>query len=61
VLGALRLFVEECPGCEGPVTLEERVVESCCTSYDVIAGRCRACDARLFEVRLPTSFDAEPA
>ena len=61
VLGALRLFVEECPACEGSVTLEERVVESCCASYDVIAGRCGACDARLFEMRLPSSFDAESA
>ena len=59
VLGALRLFVEECPACEGRVTLEERVVESCCTSYDVIAGRCAACDARLFELDLPPSLAAE--
>ncbi|WP_144800040.1 hypothetical protein [Halorubrum depositum] len=59
VLGALRLFVEECPACEGPVSLEERVVESCCTSYDVIAGRCAACNARLFELDLPPSLAAE--
>ncbi|TKX79762.1 hypothetical protein [Halorubrum sp. SD626R] len=59
VLGALRLFVEECPACEGPVSLEERVVESCCSSYDVIAGRCAACDARLFETDLPPSLAAE--
>ncbi|ELZ51805.1 hypothetical protein C464_00379 [Halorubrum coriense DSM 10284] len=61
VLGALRLFVEVCPACEGSVRLEERVVESCCASYDVIAGRCTACDARLFEMRLPSSFDADAA
>ncbi|MFO8115670.1 MAG: hypothetical protein R6U01_10020 [Halorubrum sp.] len=59
VLGALRLFVAECPACEGSVTLEERVVESCCASYDVVAGRCVACDARLFEVELPPSLAAE--
>lgn len=59
VLGALRLFVEECPACEGPVSLEERVVESCCTSYDVVAGRCTACNARLFELDLPPSLAAE--
>jgi len=61
VLGALRLFVEVCPACEGSVRLEERVVGSCCASYDVIAGRCTACDARLFEMRLPSSFDADAA
>lgn len=58
VLGALRLFVETCPTCEGTVTLEERVVESCCTSYDVVAGRCLDCDARLFEMDLPPSVAA---
>jgi len=58
VLGALRLFVDRCPACEGSVTLEERVVESCCSSYDAIAGRCTACDARLFEMRVPTPIAA---
>ncbi|WP_050033541.1 hypothetical protein [Halorubrum halophilum] len=59
VLGALRLFVERCPTCEGTVQLEERVVESCCTSYEVVAGRCTACDARLFELDLPPSLAGE--
>jgi len=59
VLGALRLFVERCPTCEGPVQLEERVVESCCSSYEVVAGRCTACDARLFELDLPPSIADE--
>jgi len=58
VLGALRLFVDECPSCAGEVGLEERVVESCCSSYDVVAGRCAGCDARLFELRLPESVAA---
>ena len=58
VLGALRLFVEECPSCAGEVGLEERVVESCCSSYDAVAGRCAGCDARLFELRLPESAAA---
>jgi len=58
VLGALRLFVDRCPACEGSVALEERVVESCCSSYDAIAGRCTACDARLFEMRVPTPIAA---
>lgn len=61
LIGALRLFVEACPACEGPVGLEERVVESCCTSYDVIAGRCAACNARLFEMDLPASLKTESA
>lgn len=58
-LGALRLFVDECPACAGDVALEERVVESCCTSRDVVAARCRGCDARLFEMDLPESIAVE--
>ncbi|WP_193309659.1 hypothetical protein [Halorubrum halophilum] len=61
VLGAIRLFVEECPACDGLVALEERVVESCCSSYDVVAGRCTECDARLFEMQLPSPPAAEAA
>lgn len=56
VLGALRLFVESCPSCEGVVRLEEGVVESCCTSRAVVAGTCSACHARLFEMDLPPSL-----
>ena len=59
VLGAIRLFVEQCPACDGLVALEERVVESCCSSYDVVAGRCTECDARLFEIQLPSPPAAE--
>ena len=61
VLGAVRLFVDECPVCEGAVSLEARVVESCCSSYDVVAGRCAGCDARLFEIDLPASAAADSA
>jgi hypothetical protein len=61
VLGAVRLFVEDCPTCEGSVELESRVVESCCTTRDVIAGRCAACNARLFEMDLPPSLAADSA
>lgn len=62
VLGALRLFVESCPSCEGVVTVEEDVVESCCTRYAVVAGTCSACHARLFELDLPPDLsDGGPA
>lgn len=57
-LGSLRLFVDECPVCGGDVVLEERIVESCCTSRDVVAARCGGCDARLFEMDLPDSTAA---
>jgi hypothetical protein len=53
LLGALRLFVETCPACGGTVSLRTEVVESCCSSRDVIAATCVSCDARLFEVDAP--------
>jgi hypothetical protein len=49
ILGALRLWLERCPACDGPVTLGEETVESCCRSIDVIAATCEECDARVFE------------
>ena len=50
VLMSLRIFIEQCPNCGGPVQVGEKVVESCCRSYDVIASACQDCDARLFEM-----------
>ncbi|OYR56770.1 hypothetical protein [Halorubrum halodurans] len=55
LLGNLRLFVETCPTCDGAVTLDTTVVESCCRQYDVLAATCEACGARLFEA------DIDPA
>jgi hypothetical protein len=51
VLGSLRLWLERCPTCHGPVTLGEDTVESCCRSIDVIAATCESCGARLFEAQ----------
>lgn len=50
VLGALRLFAERCPTCEGEVVFEQEAVDSCCRSYDVVAATCTACNDRLLEV-----------
>lgn len=53
LLGALRLFVEECPDCGGTVSLRTEVVESCCSSRDVVAASCDSCSVRLFEIDAP--------
>ncbi|WP_394741386.1 hypothetical protein [Natronococcus roseus] len=50
VLGALRLFLERCPTCDGAVNFEQAVVESCCRQYDVVAATCEECNDRLLEV-----------
>lgn len=55
LLTGIRLFVETCPDCDGAVTVEEDVVESCCRSIDVAAASCVDCGARLFETELPAS------
>lgn len=52
VLNGLRLFVERCPACDGPVTMGEEAVESCCRFADVVAVTCEDCGARLFEAEV---------
>ena len=61
LLGSLRLFVETCPTCDGHVTLDATVVESCCRQYDVLAATCDACGARLFEADVDPRALTEPA
>ncbi|WP_049896466.1 hypothetical protein [Natrialba chahannaoensis] len=51
ICNALRIFLEKCPT-GGDVHMTEEVVESCCTSRDVIAVICEKSGDRLFEHRL---------
>ena len=51
VLVSLRIFLEECPTCGGPVQLTEDQVESCCSTMDVVAAVCGECESRLLEVQ----------
>ena len=53
LLEGLRIFLDRCPACDGPVALGEDVVESCCRSVDVVTVTCEDCGARLFEVEHP--------
>jgi hypothetical protein len=50
LLAGLRLFVEQCPACDGQVRFGQEVVESCCRTVDVVAVTCEDCNSRLFEV-----------
>ena len=52
VLNGLRLFLERCPACDGPVSFGEEVVESCCRFTDVVAVTCEDCGVRLFETEV---------
>ncbi|WP_226004849.1 hypothetical protein [Natrinema salinisoli] len=51
VLNSLRMFLETCPS-GGDVEMGEEVVESCCTSHQVVAVTCEETGERLFEQRL---------
>lgn len=53
VISGLRIFIDTCPNCEGPVTVGRESVESCCLSRDVIAATCTSCDVRLLEMQTP--------
>lgn len=49
LLSGLRIFIDTCPSCGGIPELQTETVESCCTTQEVAAVACQACDARLFE------------
>lgn len=52
LLQATRAFLECCPACNGPVSIGEEAVSSCCRSIPVGAVTCDACGDRLLEVEL---------
>lgn len=54
ILNGLRIFLDHCPECDGPITLAQDVVESCCRSIDVVASTCDDCGTRLFETETPS-------
>lgn len=49
ILAGLRLWLEYCPDCGGPVDLGEETVTSCCSSKQVVALTCTNCGARILE------------
>lgn len=49
VAASLRLWLDRCPVCDGPVEMGQETVSSCCRERRVLASSCRDCDRRLFE------------
>ena len=49
ILNGLRLFLEQCPGGTGSVSMNQETVESCCSSHEVITVSCDETGDRLFE------------
>lgn len=60
-VGAIRLFLEECPDCGGRVTLGTAVVQACCRDVDVVATTCSVCGARIFESEVDLGAVGAPA
>ena len=50
LLGGLRIFLDDCPDCGGPVLAGRETVKSCCRSHEVVAASCEECGARLLEL-----------
>lgn len=54
VLNGLRVFLSQCPACDGPIDFESSItVRSCCQYMDVMAASCGDCGARIFEIETP--------
>lgn len=59
LVNTLRMFLEQCPSCDAPVSIGQETVESCCRSRDVAAVTCNDCNARLFEIELTDEMQAQ--
>lgn len=60
VLGSLRLFLEQCPSCDAPVSVDQDRARSCCRAIDVAVMTCEACGARIFEFKLDEATPPKP-
>lgn len=59
LLNSLRMFIQQCPSCDSPVTMGQDTVQSCCRSRDVVAVTCSECDSRIFEVEVTPELQAQ--
>ena len=50
ITSGLRAFVDVCPACDGPISIGEETVESCCRSHQVYAIACEECEQRVLEI-----------
>jgi hypothetical protein len=51
LLAGLRVFLDACPDCDGPLSFGQETVESCCRTAEVITYDCDDCGARVMEVQ----------
>lgn len=49
VLTSFRVFAEQCPDCETDIYPEQKEVETCCRSFEVVDLHCDECDSRIIQ------------
>ena len=54
VCRGIRAFIDTCPLCGGTVCPDEEIVESCCSSIEVIIINCHDCGVKILEVPAET-------
>ena len=59
LLNGTRVFLEQCPSCDGELAFGQDTRESCCRSVEVIALECTECDSLLLEVEAPEEAQEE--
>ncbi|WP_181684672.1 hypothetical protein [Halorhabdus salina] len=59
--GGLRLYIEQCPACDGPTSFDTETTTSCCSEYEVATVSCDSCGARLFEIPVESVADGPEA
>ena len=61
LLAGLRLFLDRCPACDGPVSRTEERVDPCCQpAYTVVRSTCEACGATVGDVSVPGAVEGTP-
>ncbi|WP_158059612.1 hypothetical protein [Halorussus halophilus] len=48
VLSVLRVFLTQCPTCDGDVVMGETTTDDCCSSQDQFTVQCDSCETRLY-------------
>jgi hypothetical protein len=61
VCTGLRLLVQHCPACDGPVSTTKNHVDPCCrNSYTGVESVCQACSETIVAVTVPDAADDRP-
>ncbi len=51
LLNGLRVFLEECPACDGPLAFAQETKETCCREVEVVNLACQECEATVLQAQ----------